>query len=120
MVMGIFAAVLVAVVVIFVFSKLTGLFLAKSGQDKETEVVTSETATEGINVSLADNQTYMPNVLGLPKDMAEAKLKEYNLVMSIETEDYSDNYKADPGHAPPGCGRRRSSGKMEYSWRDHQ
>ncbi|MEI3282896.1 MAG: Stk1 family PASTA domain-containing Ser/Thr kinase [Enterocloster sp.] len=95
MVMGIFAAVLVAVVVIFVFSRLTGLFWPKSGQDKETEVVTSETATEGINVSLADNQTYMPNVLGLPKDMAEAKLKEYNLVMSIETEDYSDNYKAD-------------------------
>lgn len=95
MVMGIFAAVLVAVVVIFVFSRLTGLFWPKSGQDKETEVVTSETATEGINVSLADNQTCMPNVLGLPKDMAEAKLKEYNLVMSIETEDYSDNYKAD-------------------------
>ena len=95
MVMGIFAAVLVAVVVIFVFSRLTGLFWPKSGQDKETEVVTSETATEGINVSLADNQTYMPNVQGLPKDMAEAKLKEYNLVMSIETEDYSDNYKAD-------------------------
>lgn len=95
MVMGIFAAVLVAVVVIFVFSRLTGLFWPKSGQDKETEVVTSETATEGINVSLADSQTYMPNVLGLPKDMAEAKLKEYNLVMSIETEDYSDNYKAD-------------------------
>ena len=95
MVMGIFAAVLVAVVVIFVLSRLTGLFWPKSGQDKETEVVTSETATEGINVSLADNQTYMPNVLGLPKDMAEAKLKEYNLVMSIETEDYSDNYKAD-------------------------
>ena len=95
MVMGIFAAVLVAVVVIFVFSRLTGLFWPKSGLDKETEVVTSETATEGINVSLADNQTYMPNVLGLPKDMAEAKLKEYNLVMSIETEDYSDNYKAD-------------------------
>ena len=95
MVMGIFAAVLVAVVVIFVFSRLTGLFWPKSGQDKETEVVTSETATEGIDVSLADNQTYMPNVLGLPKDMAEAKLKEYNLVMSIETEDYSDNYKAD-------------------------
>ena len=95
MVMGIFAAVLVVVVVIFVFSRLTGLFWPKSGQDKETEVVTSETATEGINVSLADNQTYMPNVLGLPKDMAQAKLKEYNLVMSIETEDYSDNYKAD-------------------------
>lgn len=95
MVMGIFAAVLVAVVVIFVFSRLTGLFWPKSGQDKETEVVTSETVTEGINVSLADNQTYMPNVLGLPKDMAEAKLKEYNLAMSIETEDYSDNYKAD-------------------------
>lgn len=97
MVMGIVAAVLVAVVVIFVFSRLTGLFWPKSGQDnkKETEVVTSEAATETITVSLADDQTYMPNVLGLPKDMAEAKLKEYNLVMSIETEDYSDNYKKD-------------------------
>ena len=27
--------------------------------------------------------------------MAEAKLKEYNLVMSVEAEDYSDNYKPD-------------------------
>lgn len=80
MVMGIVAAILVAVVVIFVFSRLTGLFWSKTDQNKETEVVTSEEPTESINVSLADDQTYMPNVLGLPKDMAEAKLKEYNLV----------------------------------------
>ena len=93
MVMGIVAAILVAVVVIFVFSRLTGLFWSKTDQNKETEVVTSEEPTESINVSLADDQTYMPNVLGLPKDMAEAKLKEYNLVMSVEAEDYSDNYK---------------------------
>ena len=92
MVMGIVAAILVAVVVIFVFSRLTGLFWSKTDQNKETEVVTSEEPTESINVSLADDQTYMPNVLGLPKDMAEAKLKEYNLVMSVEAEDYSDNY----------------------------
>ena len=91
MVMGIVAAILVAVVVIFVFSRLTGLFWSKTDQNKETEVVTSEEPTESINVSLADDQTYMPNVLGLPKDMAEAKLKEYNLVMSVEAEDYSDN-----------------------------
>ena len=95
MVMGIVAAILVAVVVIFVFSRLTGLFWSKTDQNKETEVVTSEEPTESINVSLADDQTYMPNVLGLPKDMAEAKLKEYNLVMSVEAEDYSGNYKPD-------------------------
>lgn len=95
MVMGIVAAILVAVVVIFVFSRLTGLFWSKTDQNKETEVVTSEEPTESINVSLADDQTYMPNVLGLPKDMAEAKLKEYNLVMSVEAEDYSDNHKPD-------------------------
>lgn len=95
MVMGIVAAILVAVVVIFVFSRLTGLFWSKTDQNKETEVVTSEEPTESINVSLADDQTYMPNVLGLPKDMAEAKLKEYNLVMSVEAEDYSDNCKPD-------------------------
>lgn len=63
MVMGIVAAILVAVVVIFVFSRLTGLFWSKTDQNKETEVVTSEEPTESINVSLADDQTYMPNVL---------------------------------------------------------
>ena len=57
MVMGIVAAILVAVVVIFVFSRLTGLFWSKTDQNKETEVVTSEEPTESINVSLADDQT---------------------------------------------------------------
>ena len=45
MVMGIVAAILVAVVVIFVFSRLTGLFWSKTDQNKETEVVTSEEPT---------------------------------------------------------------------------
>ena len=46
MVMGIVAAILVAVVVIFVFSRLTGLVWSKTDQNKETEVVTSEEPTE--------------------------------------------------------------------------
>ena len=72
MVMGIVAAILVAVVVIFVFSRLTGLFWSKTDQNKETEVVTSEEPTESINVSLADDQTYMP---GTSKGYGRSKIK---------------------------------------------
>lgn len=34
----------------------------------------------------------MPNVLDLPRDMAESKLKEYDIVMKVTGEEYSENY----------------------------
>ena len=94
-VIGIVAAILVVVVVVFVFSRLTGLFWPGSGQTQpQTETAAEASSTEEIQISLSDTQTEMPDVLNLPQDMTESKLKEYSLVMKVTGEEYSDNYEA--------------------------
>lgn len=92
---GIIAAILVVIVVVFVFSRLTGLFLPGSGQNSQpsqTEAVTQTASMEEIQVIPDDGETIMPNVLDLPRDMAESKLKEYDIVMKVTGEEYSENY----------------------------
>lgn len=92
---GIIAAILVVIVVVFVFSRLTGLFWPGSGQNTQadpTEYVTQTASMEEIQVIPDDGETVMPNVLDLPRDMAESKLKEYDIVMKVTGEEYSENY----------------------------
>ena len=92
---GIIAALLVLIVVVFVFSRLTGLFWPGSGQDSQenqTEAVTQSASMEEIQVIPDEGETIMPNVLDLPRDMAESKLKEYDIVMKVTGEEYSENY----------------------------
>ena len=92
---GIIAAILVVIVVVFVFSRLTGLFWPGSGQDSQenqTEAVTQSASMEEIQVIPDEGETVMPNVLDLPRDMAESKLKEYDIVMKVTGEEYSENY----------------------------
>lgn len=94
MVIGIVAAVLIVAVVLFVFSRFTGLFRQGSGgENSATAAVSTELTTTSVDLSqISENQTYMPNVLGLPQDMAEARLKESTLVMQVAASDYSDTY----------------------------
>ena len=96
MLIGIVAAVLLVAVALFVFSRLTGLFRQGSAADKKTAAaVSTELTAASVDLSqLSENQTYMPNVLGLPQDMAEAKLKESTLVMRVAATDYSEKYEA--------------------------
>ncbi len=92
---GIIAAILVVIVVVFVFSRLTGLFWPGSGQNSQanqTEAVTQTESMEEIQVIPDGGETVMPNVLDLPRDMAESKLKEYDIVMKVTGEEYSENY----------------------------
>lgn len=92
---GIIAAILVVIVVVFVFSRLTGLFWPGSGQDSQenqTEAVTQSASMEEIQVIPDEGETIIPNVLDLPRDMAESKLKEYDIVMKVTGEEYSENY----------------------------
>lgn len=92
---GIIAAILVVIVVVFVFSRLTGLFWPGSEQDSQenqTEAVTQSASMEEIQVIPDEGETIMPNVLDLPRDMAESKLKEYDIVMKVTGEEYSENY----------------------------
>ena len=77
------------------FSRLTGLFWPGSGQDSQenqTEAVTQSASMEEIQVIPDEGETIMPNVLDLPRDMAESKLKEYDIVMKVTGEEYSENY----------------------------
>lgn len=95
MIIGIIAAILIVAVALFVVSRLTGLFRPGSGMDASSTVaISTEDATTSVDLSqISENQTYMPDVLGLPQDMAEAKLKENTLVMRVAASDYSDTYE---------------------------
>ena len=86
------AAIIIVAVVLFVFSRLTGIF--RQGSNKpttETVAMTTEDSTTVVDISTED-QINMPSVLGLPQDMAREKLKESSLVMEVTGSEYSDNY----------------------------
>lgn len=86
------AAIIIVAVVLFVFSRLTGIF--RQGSNKpttETVSMTTEDSTTVVDINTED-QINMPSVLGLPQDMAREKLKESSLVMEITGSEYSDNY----------------------------
>lgn len=85
---GIAVAVIIVAVLIFVFSQITGLFKFSSGRNNS-----SPQTTESVQATLSDTEVYMPDVLGLPEDMAEERLKESNLVMRVQSYDYSDKYE---------------------------
>ena len=89
---GIVAAIIIVAVVLFVFSRLTGLFRQGSNKPStETVAVTTEGAPTIVDINTED-QINMPSVLGLPQDMAREKLKESSLVMEVMGSEYSDNY----------------------------
>ncbi len=67
------AAIIIVAVVLFVFSRLTGIF--RQGSNKpttETVAMTTEDSTTVVDISTED-QINMPSVLGLPQDMAREK-----------------------------------------------
>ena len=91
---GIVAAILVVAVVLFVFSRLTGLLWPGTDQTKEPTEISTEAENNTLEVTLSDNQTYMPYVLGLSQELAQDKLKASGLEMEVTGEEYSDNYSA--------------------------
>ena len=91
---GIVAAILIVAILIFLFSKLSGVFHLGSGETKPTGSETAVTATE--ESTLSDKQVYMPDVQNIPGDMAEAKLKDETLIMRVagyeESEEIPEGY----------------------------
>lgn len=86
---GVAAAILIVAILVFVFSKLSGIFNLGAGEPT-TVVSTVETSTEP---GLADTQVYMPAAVGLPMDMAEDKLKDSTLVMRVTGYEDSEEYE---------------------------
>ncbi len=95
---GIVVAIIIVAVLIIVFSKLGGVFQAGTGllgkQETAQTISVVETEPEETS-SLDDTQVYMPNVLDLQEDLAEAKLKESFLSMKCSYAYFDD---VDKGH----------------------
>ena len=74
-------------VVLFVFSRLTGLFRAGTSE-KPTVAVSTEAETANIT----DNQTYVPYILSMTEQQAREELAQVDLKLEVTGSDYSDNY----------------------------
>lgn len=86
---GIIAAILIVAVLLFVFSKIGGLF--SLGTPKENNTV--ESTLNSSEETLSDKQTQVPDdLLGLPLDVATEKVKEDTLVIKVVDYKYSDDY----------------------------
>ncbi|MCI8660459.1 MAG: Stk1 family PASTA domain-containing Ser/Thr kinase [Lachnospiraceae bacterium] len=81
---GIVVAIIIVAVLIVVFSKLGGMFQSGSGllgRETTSQSPESQAQTNENGETLKDTEVYMPDVLELPEDLAETKLKENFLSM---------------------------------------
>lgn len=89
---GIIVAVIIVVVLLTVFLKVSDIFqfgFGNNGQESESSIETTLATTE----TLKDTEVYMPDVRDLPDDMAAAKLKEnfLNMKRTYEFHDTVEN-----------------------------
>lgn len=82
---GVVVAIAIVAIVIFLFTRLGGIFRAGSGSEPTITATPVETVTQ-----LEDTQVHMPDVKNLPLDMAEAKMKESSLVLKVSGYEDSD------------------------------
>ena len=88
-VLGVLMAILIVAILIVVFSRVGGLLkfnTVETTSNSSTEIPSSEEPTSTTN----STEVEMPDVLDLPVDIAEAKLKESTLVMKVSGYQDSD------------------------------
>lgn len=83
---GAAVAVIIVAVLVVVVMKLGGIFSLGSGKNPTQDSTPDTTAESG----LSDTEIEMPNVVDLPEDMAETKLKESSLIMKVIRYEESD------------------------------
>lgn len=79
---GVFVAIVIVAVLIFLVSRFTGLFGLGSGETSGS--VQTEVVTAAEDETLSSTQTRMPNVQNLSAEEAEAQLKAENLSVHYE------------------------------------
>ncbi len=93
---GIFVAIVIVAVLILLFSRLGGLFRRGSGLGPGgPSSIQMETVEGDTTAALSDTEVLAPDARNLPVDMAEAKLKEYTLVMRVVSYEESDTVEKD-------------------------
>lgn len=88
---GVVVAILIVAILIFIFSRLSGIFNLGSGSSRPAETIPISTEE-----TLDDTEVYMPDVMNIPQDMAEAKLKDSTLVMKVAG--YEDSEEFEKGY----------------------
>ncbi len=91
--LGVLIAVVIVAVLVVVFSRLGGLIKFNSPQPTSTTIETEAPSSSEETVN--DMEIPVPDVLQLPVDMAEAKLKESTLVMKVSGYEDSDTVDKD-------------------------
>lgn len=97
---GVFVAIVIVAVLILLFSRLGGLFRSGSGLGfgggtVEPSIQMETVGSDETTAALSDTEVLAPDATGLPVDMAEAKLKEYTLVMRVARYEESDTVEKD-------------------------
>lgn len=110
-VIRIVVAILVAAVVVFVFYKLGDGFL-NAGSARDPEMESTQAQAETQVMSITDDQTDVPALLGRTEEEAQALLEEYGLTLAQPVnEDYSDTYeKGQIMSQSPGQGEKSVKG----------
>ena len=89
---GVVAAILIVAVVIFLLSRLTGLFTPRTSENIQTSAA-AETSLPAVEVTISDNQVSMPSILGMTEEEARQALSDCGLTMTVTAREYSDNYE---------------------------
>ena len=89
---GVVAAILIVAVVIFLLSRLTGLFTPRTSENIRTTAA-AETSLPAVEVTISDNQVSMPSILGMTEEEAKQALSDCGLTMTVTAREYSDNYE---------------------------
>lgn len=86
---GITVAILIAAGVLFLLLKFSGMLDRRAtASNSATTAAVSLAETE----SITDKQAYMPYVIGLTQEEADAKLKSSNLQMTVSGSGYSEQF----------------------------
>ena len=89
---GVVAAILIVAVIIFLLSRLTGLFTPRTSENIRTTAA-AETSLPAVEVTISDNQVSMPSILGMTEEEARRALSDCGLTMTVTAREYSDNYE---------------------------
>ena len=87
---GVFVAVLIVAILIFVFTQLGQIFKGGDGSIQTQTVISNEHSD-----TLKDTEVYAPDVYGLPLELAESKLLDSTLVLRVAGYEESDTLGKD-------------------------
>lgn len=89
---GVIAAILIIIVLVFVFLRLGGLLRSGGSREAPTAPTEETILPELTTAAIAEGQVYMPDLRGLTKEEAQRVMEERQLRMTVTSIENSDTY----------------------------